>query len=213
MLLLLLMALTQAVERTSPSAARALNDPLTSRDYPKSALRSHASGYTETETLISPDGKALHCRITRPSGVPDLDRATCSLIMRRARFAAARDATGKPSFGTIRKITSWLAADSPQAVERLKLRYPKPRETVLDLKVRGLPKGIVSPVEVTLTVAVSDRGAITSCTLTSPTTAEALEAAGCQQVLLLQPLVVALSPDGTAVSTIRDLKVAFSTAE
>ena len=51
--------------------------------------------------LVLPNGRMGECRITGPSGNPDMDRATCRLARQRLRFRPARDAWG-------RAVAEWM---------------------------------------------------------------------------------------------------------
>lgn len=48
---------------------------------------------------ISPEGRAVACRIYRSSGLPDTDAVTCRLAQERLRFRPALDAAGDPVTG------------------------------------------------------------------------------------------------------------------
>lgn len=77
---------------------------ITSDDYPPSALRAEASGWTGIVLRITTEGRADDCQIIEPSGTEELDAASCRLSIRRARFTPATDAAGKPvtSHGFVR---------------------------------------------------------------------------------------------------------------
>ncbi len=49
---------------------------------------------------ISPEGRAIACRIYKSSGLPDTDAVTCRLAQERLRFKPALDASGQPVTGT-----------------------------------------------------------------------------------------------------------------
>ena len=57
---------------------------------------------------IGRDGRVSRCRVTSTSGSAALDRATCALLRRRARYRPARDAGGRPTRGTNSGRVSWL---------------------------------------------------------------------------------------------------------
>jgi protein TonB len=56
---------------------------------------------------IAADGKVQNCTITGSSGYPELDKATCDLITRRARFEAAKDETGARTSGSYTSSVRW----------------------------------------------------------------------------------------------------------
>ncbi|MGT2513855.1 energy transducer TonB [Sphingomonas panni] len=64
-------------------------------DYPPSSLRQGEEGAVAVEWLVDPSGRATDCRVTRSSGYETLDRVTCSIVQRRARYipATSRDGT------------------------------------------------------------------------------------------------------------------------
>lgn len=49
---------------------------------------------------VSPEGRAVACRVYRSSGLPDTDAVTCRLAQDRLRFKPALDAAGEPVTGT-----------------------------------------------------------------------------------------------------------------
>lgn len=49
---------------------------------------------------VSPEGRAVACRIYKSSGLPDTDAVTCRLAQDRLRFKPALDAAGEPVTGT-----------------------------------------------------------------------------------------------------------------
>jgi TonB family protein len=65
-------------------------------DYPQTALNRRAIGQVEARVTVSTDGLPSDCQLVRSSGHPDLDLATCRLILERARFRPALDRTGQP---------------------------------------------------------------------------------------------------------------------
>lgn len=65
-------------------------------DYPKTLREAKPKGTTGAEVMVGVDGRPLSCRITDPSGIPLFDSETCRLLLKRFRFRAARDMSGKP---------------------------------------------------------------------------------------------------------------------
>jgi protein TonB len=57
---------------------------------------------------VGTDGRVADCSITRSSGSPDLDEATCSNIRRRARFEPAKDGNGQPTTGSYASSVRWV---------------------------------------------------------------------------------------------------------
>jgi protein TonB len=67
---------------------------VTNNDYPPAALRAGESGVTGFRLDVGPDGRVTNCSVTSSSGSSTLDDAACRLLMRRARFNPAEDASG-----------------------------------------------------------------------------------------------------------------------
>ena len=63
-------------------------------DYPKSALSSGAEGNTYALIDVGIDGRSTNCRVIRSSGNQELDRATCSIVTKRARYDPAKNERG-----------------------------------------------------------------------------------------------------------------------
>jgi protein TonB len=80
----------------------------TSNDYPSRALREEREGVTGFRVTVGTDGKVTDCQITRSSGSPDLDQATCDNVRRRARFTPATDGEGSPAAGAYASSIRWV---------------------------------------------------------------------------------------------------------
>jgi TonB family protein len=68
----------------------------TSSDYPNSALEQNQTGDVRVLMSVDEHGRVGECRVIESSQVASLDKATCSVLRRRARFAPGLDAAGKP---------------------------------------------------------------------------------------------------------------------
>lgn len=64
------------------------------RDYPPAARRARRAGVVGYTLYVDWHGRVTECEVTRSSGSPALDNATCALLQARARFTPARDASG-----------------------------------------------------------------------------------------------------------------------
>lgn len=98
----------------TPKAARPLGQPglwVSERDYPTSELRLDHSGAVGFTLAIGASGQVTGCTVTRSSGFPVLDEATCRLIARRARFEPARDDQGLPVPGQFASTVRWQIPD------------------------------------------------------------------------------------------------------
>jgi TonB family protein len=176
-------------------------------DYPQSALKNGNSGYVGFSLLIGPDGKPDRCLITAPVRSVELNRSTCQLAMRRARFKPAMDGDARAAFAILRGTTAWLIGDSPAAIDRLKARYPYPND--IDLTVSVPMETVPPPLE--LTIAVDASGKVTVCQDQEAKVDPAWTKAACGQVYKLWKPVAMSTKAGQMVPTIQNVKVEFRT--
>lgn len=97
--------------RFQPKGAAPKGNPgswATSNDYPSRALREEREGVTGFRVTVGTDGKVVDCQITKSSGSPDLDDATCVNVRRRARFNPATDGEGNPTTGSYANSIRWV---------------------------------------------------------------------------------------------------------
>lgn len=80
----------------------------TPNDYPSRALREEREGVTGFTVTVGTNGRVESCQITRSSGSPDLDEATCKFVTRRARFRPATDGNGAETTGTYSNAVRWV---------------------------------------------------------------------------------------------------------
>lgn len=102
---------TPAVE---PVGARPRNDPsqwVTAADYRSIWINREFTGVAHFRLEVGADGRVKNCTITGSSGHSELDRATCDLVTRRARFDPARDGTGSNAAGTWSSAVAWQLPD------------------------------------------------------------------------------------------------------
>lgn len=93
-----------------PVAARPRNDPggwVTEADYRSSWINREMVGTARFRLEIAASGKVEGCTITGSSGYVELDKATCDLVTRRARFDAAKDGTGARTAGSYASSVRW----------------------------------------------------------------------------------------------------------
>ena len=80
---------------------------ITIDDYPGGAVRDGREGTVGFRLAVGSDGKVFGCTITKSSGHNDLDEATCAGMTKRARFDAAKDASGAKVAGSYQSRVSW----------------------------------------------------------------------------------------------------------
>ena len=96
--------------RYAPVGARPRNGPagwINSEDYARSDIIRENEGTASYRLVIGSDGRVDACEITASSGHDSLDRITCRLIERRARFDPAKDGDGRSVVGTFTGQVTW----------------------------------------------------------------------------------------------------------
>ncbi|TNE55539.1 MAG: energy transducer TonB, partial [Sphingomonadales bacterium] len=99
------------IEPKIASPRNAIGRWVTDDDYRARWIREGLSGTASFTLQVSASGRVTDCRITRSTGHGVLDRATCELITRRARFNPALEASGKPVSGTFSSSIRWKLPD------------------------------------------------------------------------------------------------------
>ena len=110
---------TAAAEATPPPETRARGDTrmlFSFDDYPAAALRAKEEGTVRAQLTVGTDGRVKACKIVHSSNSDALDSATCSILMRRARFTPARDANGRPVEDIyVTPAINWRIVEAPAA--------------------------------------------------------------------------------------------------
>jgi protein TonB len=94
----------------TPVGAKARNnsgDWVTTNDYRSSWINREMIGTAGFEVKVGTNGRAQSCLITRSSGHDALDKATCDLIRKRARFEPAKNSQGEKVGGTYASSVRW----------------------------------------------------------------------------------------------------------
>lgn len=86
-------------------------------DYPEAAIEAHASGTVYMRFVVTPDGRATDCTVTRSSGNAALDGTTCRLIERRFRYRPARDHQGRPVAHPVEGRHDWELGPEPPTID------------------------------------------------------------------------------------------------
>ena len=81
---------------------------LANSDYPRAAERAGIEGSVTVRYTVETDGSVSGCRVTRPSGSPELDSTTCRLIEQRFVYRPATDRGGRPVRDTVSKTYDWV---------------------------------------------------------------------------------------------------------
>jgi protein TonB len=81
---------------------------VTTEDYPTADVRAGNTGTVGFRLSIDVTGRVRDCSITRTSGHPGLDAATCRHVTRRARFEPATDTAGLRVTGVYDGSIRWV---------------------------------------------------------------------------------------------------------
>ena len=99
----LLLAFTCAAASTQAAAQPTRAQPVnnlaslfSNGDYPAEAIRNRQQGTVSFRLTAGENGRVTGCVITGSSGSSLLDSTTCGILVSRARFKPATDASGKP---------------------------------------------------------------------------------------------------------------------
>ncbi|NUQ17776.1 MAG: energy transducer TonB [Sphingomonas sp.] len=95
-LLLAYAAATQAPPAATTQGAVNVVKLFSYDDYPAEAVRNRWQGDVVVELTVGGEGRATACNVVRSSGYKVLDDATCTIMVRRARFMPPVDAQGRP---------------------------------------------------------------------------------------------------------------------
>ncbi len=99
------------IPQFTPKAPAPTTSPagwVTANDYPARDLREGNQGRVSFALTVGSDGKVQSCTVTRSSGFPGLDAATCAAVSRRARFKPATDDSGAQVAGSYANSIRWV---------------------------------------------------------------------------------------------------------
>lgn len=172
-------------------------------DYPFNAMMRRVHGITKIRLTVDPEGKPAKCVVVRRSGSSDLDRASCSVLMRRGRFKPARNEQGQAIYGAFHRIVSWHIPDG------------SPFQTIsnidLDLTVKALPKGVSDPVVVSINVLINEAGSIEACTTNAEDEKIApLPAIACREITRAWEPTPLNRRDGVGTKFAQSINVSFA---
>lgn len=90
----------------SPIAIRYLGWPKEG-DFPAAELIAEHEGETRVALTIDEQGKVASCEVSKSSGFPGLDEASCPFVRSKWSFTPALDFDGKPTKGRTENSVSW----------------------------------------------------------------------------------------------------------
>jgi hypothetical protein len=125
-------------------------------DFPEFLLESKKSYQIPARILVGLDGNPISCDVEQPSDKRRLDKYTCDILVKRARFAPPKWHDGTPAHGLYRQKISW-AFESPTVLG-----------ADLDIAVNKLPIGVKTPAQIFLNVDVDTKAVAVSCANAPP---------------------------------------------
>lgn len=84
-----------------------LSGDIVPSDYPRRLARAGIGGTVYMRCTVLPTGRVARCRVTRSSGVPELDAITPRLIEQRFVYRPATDSSGRPVSDDIDVDWTW----------------------------------------------------------------------------------------------------------
>jgi protein TonB len=78
-------------------------------DYPPDLRERGLGGRVEMVFAVGTSGRVTSCRVTRSSGLAELDTLTCRLIKQRFRFRPSTDRYGRPVADEVEGEHDWVA--------------------------------------------------------------------------------------------------------
>ena len=100
-----------AVAAPTQAIPRGRGNVISEDDYPDASRRAEEQGVTRVSYVIAASGQVSDCQVTKSSGFPRLDEATCRIILRRFRFSPATR-EGQPIAETRPQSVKWQLTDS-----------------------------------------------------------------------------------------------------
>jgi protein TonB len=85
-----------------------ISGDITQRDYPKQLGNAGIGGTVSVRFTVLTSGRVAGCRVTRSSGVPELDVLTCEIAVQRFRFRPATDRYGRPLSEVVDWDQDWI---------------------------------------------------------------------------------------------------------
>lgn len=172
-------------------------------DYPNAALRSGQQGMVWVELSIDAAGKPVFCEIVHSSGFSALDDKSCFILMKRARFAPARDAAGQPIASLYRSRMDWRIDPSAQ-IDGLPAIVDK------TFTVNRLPASVKGQLFVLVRQVVAANGQVESCAVEKGSGQDAIDRLACPAATGLSSTSGIHDANGMIVRGLRLRQVAFT---
>lgn len=155
-------------------------------DYPSRSLQQEEEGITAFRLTVGPHGRVDACHITASSGSALLDAATCSNIIRRARFEPALDDDGNPIVGRYSNRVRWQIPSGPSYASQIELQPLGPQAifgTYVEISeeeypVEALQKAMRGFADIVL--VIDEGGKVNKCTVRLSSKHPLLDAKSCE---------------------------------
>lgn len=181
--------------------------PLQVGPYPAAAFAARQEGDVGVGLTIDASGRLTACTIAVPSGIASLDTHACPHLLAHARFHPGLDANGAHTGGTLPARLRYTLLPRIETLaggaERQPLRREARPPTPITLESLGIDRRSAPPADVYgvgATLAVDAAGAVTACTLHSPTYDDAIDKSMCDRLMAMR-FEPALGPDGSPAAS------------
>jgi len=165
-------------------------------DYPADALLSGTQGIVGFLMDVDATGRVSACRITKSSGSPVLDGATCRIARDRVLFDPARDRRGRPVPDHVATRVRWVLPDpDPPIRARANLASYISDADYPAAAIRAGEQGIVG-----FQLQVAPDGAVSTCRVTASSNSGSLDEATCRIMTTRARFTPARDAAGNAVA-------------
>lgn len=109
----------------APAAAESQPQPIDQTEwikpdaYPAEALRVNEQGLIVSLLEVDATGKPRTCRVTSGVDTPILNKVTCDMLLKGARFVPAKDKDGKPIASVFESRHRWVTQESSESKLRV----------------------------------------------------------------------------------------------
>ncbi len=162
---------------------------------------------TRIEVTVDPTGVPVRCEVT-VSGLRSLDRSACEMMIRRARFAPAREGDGTPMFAVVRQD---FTVNSIPALRRSNGPAETARRVDFAVPVAALP-GTERMVVVDLLLTTDAAGRVGRCDVAATSGQPTVDGVACRQIASAT-FAPARDRAGNPVPALRQVSVAFAAGQ
>lgn len=209
LLVMALLAAQVAADASVQPSPRGDAPWITNDDYPMEEARAHHEGVVAFALQVDASGHAVKCDVTATSGYAGLDKQTCFLMMRRARFNPALE-NGRAVDSHVTGNFTWRLGSAPPYRNGVDggVGVAAPiLPGALQLTVARLPSDYRQPARAALSFGTDQR--VVDCRILESSGNSAIDRAACAQ---LRELATAPSSNaGAAAAKTAEYIVSFRT--